>query len=352
MATSSQTPSLLNDMLECGICFEQMTEQPQHIPKVLPCCQQTVCVSCVANLNTCPFCRTDLPLDLQINRTIIQLGDLVRTSKDSGVNKICEFCHTDRKKACLYCKHCNVHICEECGQKHKENGLFKKHTLVKMVRSINICSTHDKPLIIYCVDCNILLCILCYNEESCCANKNKKGLEDIRQEKTQELEKLITKIASQIHLNTQKQNLNEIIQGRLKRIEEEKVTISTHIRKLKALLNKRECDLLQELDKEEQQITKVMETQLADNDNTNDLKSLQECAEAARGVIEQTVLTIPYLKSRVLDTCTSLPHINYILPKEVTFIPEESLNAGWLQMEDTLENAAPPADSENAKPGR
>ncbi len=128
--------------------------------------------------------------------------------------------------------------------------------------------------------------------------------------------------------------------------------IKTHICKLKAQLNQRECDLLQELDKNEQEIIKVMETQSADICKINVLKSLQESAEAVRGVIEQTVLAIPYLKSRVLDTCTSLPHINCIIPKEVTFIPEESLNAGWLQMEDNLDNPASPAESENAKPGR
>ncbi len=123
MAISSRTPLLLNDMLECGICTEQMNEQPQHTPKVLPCCQQTVCVRCVANRNAYPFCHTDLPQDLQINHTIIQL----RTSKDDGMNKICELCHTDRNEVCVYGKYCNVHIFHECG-KNTKIGLFIRST--------------------------------------------------------------------------------------------------------------------------------------------------------------------------------------------------------------------------------
>ncbi len=45
---------------------------------------------------------------------------------------------------------------------------------------------------------------------------------------------------------------------RLKKIEEEKIKIKTHICKLKTQLNKRECDLLQEMNKYKQEIKRVM----------------------------------------------------------------------------------------------
>ncbi len=157
----------------------------------------------MANLNACPFCRTDLPLDLQINRTIIQLGDLVKTSKD-GVNNKCVFCQTHSKEVCFYCKQCNNHFCYGCGRQHEENVLFKEHTLVKLASNINVCNTHRRALTIYGVDCNVLLCILCEHQNSCCAKNNKKMVEDIHQDKSQELEQLIDKIASQIQFNTQK----------------------------------------------------------------------------------------------------------------------------------------------------
>ncbi len=101
--------------------------------------------------------------------------------------------------------------------------------------------------------------------------------------------------------------------------------------KLKAHLNQRECDLLQEMDKYEQEIKRVKQSQKGDIDHLKFLKNLQEYAEAARGVIEETVLTIPFLQTRLQYTCTSLPHINSILSKHVTFTPEESLHVGQIQ---------------------
>ncbi len=188
MATSSRTPLLLNDMLQWGICLEQMNEQPQHILKLLLCCQQTVCVRCVANLNACPFCHTDLPQDLQTNHTIIQIGDLVKTSKYGGMNKnVCFVTHRIKRYVCIVNSVMIIFVSNLalCGRKHEENVLFKEHTLAMVTSNISICNTHNRALTIYCVDCNVLLCILCEHQNSCCANKNTKIVEDNHQEKSQ-----------------------------------------------------------------------------------------------------------------------------------------------------------------------
>ncbi len=66
MATSSRTLLHLNSLLECGICSEQMNGDPLHIPKLLPCCEQTICITCEVKLTKrkCPYCYENLPQNL------------------------------------------------------------------------------------------------------------------------------------------------------------------------------------------------------------------------------------------------------------------------------------------------
>ncbi len=329
----------LRHLLECQVCMEIMNMNNK--PKMLP-CQHTVCELCVVKLKPrkCPTCRLPFgpPKQLPNNLTILHLTDDIQPMNQNsvGAQQQCMFCVHIANVVSHYCENCNDNFCDVCVKKHQGNTLYKEHTLVKITTKATLCKIHNRAFTIYCLDCNTLLCSICVHQDRCCTSNNKKALEDLRPEKSRDLERLIDIISSEIQKNTLNiQSVKNTIKSKLDNIEHERHQIKTQTETLRARLKQREDTLLDELDQYEKDLQTV-EKDLPDKEHLKTLLEIKKTAEAAReGGIEQILMSLPPLQAMMPSVMVRLPLIKSI-SSQMVFAAEDSINIGRLQRVGTL----------------
>ena len=185
-SVSSSTRALmkLEEQLTCPICLEFF-----FMPKTLP-CLHSFCHPCLDGLPldhqgdkdyiSCPTCRqivllpfngtAGLPVAFQINN-LADVHNLMR-KMSKHIQPTCDNCTTSKAKS--YCKECDMILCQDCINSHKNFALdaleHKITNLDKVVISVSQlfplkqeikCSTHHEPLKIYCESCDELICHDC-----------------------------------------------------------------------------------------------------------------------------------------------------------------------------------------------
>jgi len=144
--------------MECSLCAEAW-DRNQRLPKKLPCCSQSCCLSCLSTLlgNPCPFCRTELPAapsDIPDNQFLLESlqareeGRSLRLCSECGVfcEWVCDTCGLDAK------------FCRSCGRAHTAKAAFFLHKIIR-IEDMPLCRRHGRQSELWCLSCDALVCI-------------------------------------------------------------------------------------------------------------------------------------------------------------------------------------------------
>ncbi len=293
-------------------------------PKVLP-CQHTICQACIEGLNhRCPICRRHFSQhskDLPTNLTLTQLHDIfmIKNMNVMSDRRTCEFCLESAQDISYHCEECGDYFCSNCATQHETSPVHNGHTPTPV--AIHICSNHSRRFNMFCLDCNILLCPVCVHQNVCCTGTNRKQLQDIKSDKTEELETLVSRISTEIKENESHPTMS-MLKANIKNIQDTKRKLKEHCQRLREKLTHRENELLRQADFWENDAHQQMELKV------QFLSQLKETAEAAlAGGIEDILLNLPALQAAAPEVST--PNVA-ITPGMIHFNAEESLNVGHL----------------------
>jgi len=246
----------------------------------------------------------------------------------------------------IYCKKCDIYICNKCEVYHSK--LFESHKNYILSSNINeindeFCGEenhHNYELKYYCKDHNILCCAACIakiktkgdgqhmNCEVCC-------IEDIKEEKISKIKKniiLLEELSS--NFGESFKEIKKIYDQINENKENLKIKIQKIFTKLRNILNNREDELLDNIDKENEKIyfknifvrdieklpdkikSSLEKCKAFDENiitkNENIHKLLKDCTE-----IENNINTINKIKSNINN-------IHNFANTQIKFIPEEN----------------------------
>ena len=148
----AKEPHSLELFLSCQVCFEEFTEDDDHVPRLLP-CTHTLCHSCVGQLIKgqkieCPECRkkheaADKEKSFPQNKNLLTQ---TKRKSSNGQPATHEFqkCEEHGKELNMFCleKECKKPVCRSCLRtQHKRHDItdieeLEKETLMKKVASI------------------------------------------------------------------------------------------------------------------------------------------------------------------------------------------------------------------------
>lgn len=169
--------------LTCAVCLSPFTE-----PKVLP-CLHTFCQPCIEslvlskthdkNVVDCPTCRQQYELPeapdirssvakIRTNFTLKSLTELLQS--DTNVVQCGNF--VDDNPAVCRCMDCHVYLCQDCKAIHGKQKATRTHKLAsldemkkeegKLVRPVQYCPEHASEVIaLYCLPCRKAICRDC-----------------------------------------------------------------------------------------------------------------------------------------------------------------------------------------------
>ncbi|XP_071787038.1 E3 ubiquitin-protein ligase TRIM56-like [Asterias amurensis] len=183
----SALQKIVQNHLECGICFEQYND-----PRVLD-CLHSFCKICLqkyqstnykdATMLICPVCLKKTQLHekdvqaLKTNFNITRLADQLKLVSLSEDNQwVCKLCK-DKNEATHFCFDCPAIFCANCYKVHQ-----KSHT-VNTLKDISdgkipskerkpkrrpVCQTHEGEVMrFYCTTCDVMICRDCTVIDHC-----------------------------------------------------------------------------------------------------------------------------------------------------------------------------------------
>ncbi|XP_048034570.1 E3 ubiquitin-protein ligase TRIM39-like [Megalobrama amblycephala] len=206
---SSSGPAL-NEELQCSICLEVFTDP------VTTSCGHTFCRTCLSKCWTssrncfCPFCKEKFSRrpDLKINTTLREVVQHFKKKRKLEESEVfCDFCDERKQKAVKSCLMCQSSYCDSHLEPHLRVPRLKKHKLINAVENLEdyICQKHERPLEMFCRDDQTCVCLSCTEGEH--RTHNTVPIEEEIREK-------------KIHLAKRQTDFHQMIQDRIKRIEE------------------------------------------------------------------------------------------------------------------------------------
>ncbi|KAI4903259.1 hypothetical protein NFI96_032699, partial [Prochilodus magdalenae] len=224
MASSSSL--LSEDQLLCSICLDVFTD-PVSTP-----CGHNFCMVCLkecwdsSSRCQCPVCKKEFPSrpELSVNTFISGLAAQFKKSvqvkssrapekPNSKPKKVlCDSCSEEKLEAVKSCLDCGVSYCNTHLIPHTTAAKLKKHKLMEPVENLEdyICQKHERPLELFCRDDQTCVCQFCTET-------------DHKTHSTVPIEEEIQ--VKKIQLGTTKTEVQQMIQDRLKKIEEMKCSV-------------------------------------------------------------------------------------------------------------------------------
>ena len=141
-----------------------------------------------------------------------KIENIVNYNSEWITNEIIKFCntkHEDKILSVIFCKTCNLFLCEECLNQHKENN--ESHEFIELNKlKINFCNFHNKKLTQFCFDCNEEICKKCLNKHK--EHKTKKIEKNIENKNLEKFNNFLEKIENSINNKYQilKKNIIEL----------------------------------------------------------------------------------------------------------------------------------------------
>ncbi|XP_016389739.1 E3 ubiquitin-protein ligase TRIM39-like [Sinocyclocheilus rhinocerous] len=266
----SSSSGLLTEELQCSICLDVFTD-PVSTP-----CGHNFCKTCLnkcwdnSQTSSCPYCKETFNQrpDLKINTTLREVVDhYKKKTPEKKPEVLCDICEERKLKALKSCVVCQSSYCETHLERHLRVAGLKRHKRMEPVSNLEdyICQTHERPLELFCRDDQTCVCPMCALTDH--KNHNTVPLEEESEEK----------VETQL-MKTQK-DMQQIIQERIKKIQDIKLSAKVRKRCQTELLEmmeeqqkaaeKKEEELIEEL---EQEITelKMRNTELEQLSHTED----------------------------------------------------------------------------------
>ena len=282
-AASRQSTLCMEDITECPICAETLTDA-----KVLPCIH-TFCLKCLQTYGkdkkpgdevSCPLCRTNflvpqkgfdgLPNNYFINQLL--LINQLSIKKGSPQVQHCNPCleANGEIEAVSYCLNCNEHFCDSCSKSHKNYKISKSHQVVsirdkpsseELVKlAVSYCGQHpNEEIKLYCYDCKEVTCVLCHvtnhtNHKCCEINQS---AEEFRAQLSDDM----TKVSSCVQQSQDKmERVERDRQKFLDQVSAAEREISKTCDQLRSLIDAQQKKLMEELDCIKRKRVKEMES--------------------------------------------------------------------------------------------
>ncbi|KAK3563377.1 hypothetical protein QTP86_023329, partial [Hemibagrus guttatus] len=215
--TGESSSLLTEEQLQCSICLEVFTD-----PVTTP-CGHNFCKSCITQSwdtspqCNCPYCKEKFTMrpELKINIKLKEVADHFKNrSKETpeSLEVLCDVCTGVKQKAVKSCLDCGVTFCTSHLEPHINVPKYKKHKLIKAVKNLEkyTCQKHERPLELFCRDDQMYLCQFCTEGE----HKDHKVI-PLEEESGQR----------QSHLGKTQSELQQMIQKRIKKIQEIKHSV-------------------------------------------------------------------------------------------------------------------------------
>ncbi|XP_021352936.1 uncharacterized protein LOC110450040 [Mizuhopecten yessoensis] len=185
----SREISIFAGLTDCPICLNQL-----ECPKSLP-CLHTFCKECLdtfivkhASDTTsvpvsfpCPMCRRETqPVDASVSRTrwaeqypknnlILAILDMKDLQLSNKICKPCQKKHKLEKEATVWCRNCNMFLCDDCRIDH--DFYIEGHTILtskevetdptKTIIISTKCESHEETMKLFCRDHEVVCCSTC-----------------------------------------------------------------------------------------------------------------------------------------------------------------------------------------------
>ncbi|XP_066299430.1 tripartite motif-containing protein 2-like [Branchiostoma lanceolatum] len=280
MATKMASDDFDEQFLTCPVCMLHFRD-----PKILP-CLHTFCKECLQDWATkqqpleCPTCRTQVSLPdqgvdgLRTNFYVNNLLDFAAAKKGAEPGVPCQVCEGNVEGSKSWCADCATLLCESCTAVHRKLPCSKDHEVtpeetLKAEEAISNfhrkrhCDKHKKyELEFYCESCNALVCTACtvvdhrpgkdHNpvEIATVAQKRKRTLQELLQDIDPRLKEI------QASVKKVERTMENLPPSKEAAINQAKA----YFRKLANLLQKRENEILRQIDEQCRADSKALQT--------------------------------------------------------------------------------------------
>ncbi|KAI8508993.1 hypothetical protein Bbelb_128410 [Branchiostoma belcheri] len=280
MASKMASDEFDEEFLTCQVCMLHFRD-----PKILP-CLHTFCKVCLEEWATkqppleCPICRIPVSLPdqgvdgLKTNFYVNNLLDFVAAKKGAEPGVPCQVCEGNMEGSKSWCADCAVLLCESCTAMHRKIPGTRDHELVPQdvmtakdgadrFQRKRHCDKHSKyELEFYCESCQALVCTACtvidhrpgkgHNpvEIATVAQKKKEKLQELLQDMDPRLKEV------QASIDEVDKNMSKLIPSK----EAATTQAKAYFRQLADLLEKREEEILRQIDEQCRADGKALQT--------------------------------------------------------------------------------------------
>ncbi|XP_078656569.1 tripartite motif-containing protein 3-like [Branchiostoma floridae x Branchiostoma belcheri] len=281
MASKFPTPEDFDEQfLTCAICMLNYRD-----PKILP-CLHSFCRECLQDWATkqqpleCPTCREPVSLPdqgvdgLRTNFYVNNLLDFAAVKKVAGPGVPCQVCEGGQEQNKSWCADCGMLLCGSCIDMHRKVPATRDHQMVPqedintmggtegLERKLHCHKHKNQELVFYCESCNALVCTACtVVDHRPGKDHNPVEIATVAQNKTEELRELLKQIDPR--LKEMEASLKEVDKKMSKLIplkEEATDQAKAYFRKLADLLQKREEEILSQIDEQCRADGKALQT--------------------------------------------------------------------------------------------
>ena len=170
----------MESLFQCSHCENELNRESKSFPCLHSFCE--TCLNKEVKRKTngighCPKCDEIGQLDrLTLSPILISYS---KSHKIESTDWKCDFCLDDKNEsiATNWCENCEEFFCANCDRSHKEmidQHKLDKHSFIelkekeKVKKSIRVekCKSHNKMEDLYCKRCNVCLCDTCYVNHS------------------------------------------------------------------------------------------------------------------------------------------------------------------------------------------
>ncbi|XP_035698592.1 tripartite motif-containing protein 2-like [Branchiostoma floridae] len=278
---SKMAGDLDEQSLTCPLCMLHFRD-----PRVLP-CLHTFCRECLQEWAAkqqpleCPTCRTQVSLPdqgvdgLRANVYVNNLLDFAAVKKGAGPGVPCQVCEGGQNGDKSWCVDCTAWMCGTCTTVHRKLPGTKEHDVVpeevlKAEKDVSkfqrkrYCHKHkNQELVFYCESCNALVCTACtVVDHRPGHDHNPVEVSSIVDNKKDKLEHLLGQVDPR--LKDMQDALKEFDKEMMKLDNSRIVSVnqaSSYFQLLSDLLQKREREVLSQIDVTYRGIGKTLESQ-------------------------------------------------------------------------------------------
>ncbi|XP_078575043.1 tripartite motif-containing protein 2-like [Branchiostoma floridae x Branchiostoma japonicum] len=274
--------------LVCPVCMRHFRD-----PRVLP-CLHTFCRECLQewatkqqpleplsnNNSHCPTCRTQVSLPdqgvdgLRTNFYVSNLLDFAAAKKGAEPGVPCQVCKRSVEGSKSWCADCAVLMCESCTLLHRSFPCSKDHEVtteetlkaeggISTFHSKRHCDKHrNQELVFYCESCNALVCTACtVVDHRPGKDHNPVEITTVSQKKKETIQALLQDIDPRLkEMQTSIKEIDRKVSNLTPSKETATEQAKTYFRKLADLLQKREKEILSQIDEQCRADGKALQT--------------------------------------------------------------------------------------------